>query len=106
MPNLRLRSSSATMAKDPSGRAVAPPLEVMPIFFWSPLAQSTELPHSMPEEVGKVSLELREKRIPCLPTQSSLLGQSRPFFEIPTSGRRMPCSLRRLWLCHSKGSAL
>ena len=37
-PGPRLRSSCAAIAKDPSGRASEPPLEVMPISVWSPPA--------------------------------------------------------------------
>ena len=50
---LRLRSSSTAMAKDPSGRAVEPPLEVIPIYVWSPPTQSTELPPPMSKDVGR-----------------------------------------------------
>ena len=35
-PSSQLRSGSAVKAKDSSGRAVEPPLEVMPITVWSP----------------------------------------------------------------------
>ena len=37
-PSPQLRSGSAAKAKDSSGRAVEPPLEVMPITVWSPPA--------------------------------------------------------------------
>ena len=37
-PTSQLRSGSAAKAKDSSGKAVAPPLEVMPITVWSPPA--------------------------------------------------------------------
>ena len=37
-PSLQLRSGSAAKAKDSSGRAAEPPLKVMPITVWSPLA--------------------------------------------------------------------
>ena len=35
-PSSQSRSASAAKAKDPSGRAAEPPLEVMPISVWSP----------------------------------------------------------------------
>ena len=37
-PSSQPRSSSAAKAKDTSGRAAEPPLEVMPITVWSPPA--------------------------------------------------------------------
>ena len=37
-PSSQLRSGSATKAKDSSGKAAEPPLEVMPITVWSPPA--------------------------------------------------------------------
>ena len=37
-PSSQLRSGSATKAKDSSGKAVEPSLEVMPITVWSPPA--------------------------------------------------------------------
>ena len=49
----QLRSGSTTKAKDSSGRAVEPPLEVMPITVWSPPAQSLEPPPSRVEELGR-----------------------------------------------------
>ena len=53
MSGSRLRSFYVAKAKDPLGRAVAPPLEVTSISVWSPPTQSTEPPHSMPEDVGR-----------------------------------------------------
>ena len=51
--SLQLHSSSTAKAKDSSGRAVEPPLEVMPITVWSPPAQSAEPPPSRAEELGR-----------------------------------------------------
>ena len=45
------RSGSAAKAKDSSGRAAEPPLEVMPITVWSSPAQSAEPPSSRAEEL-------------------------------------------------------
>ena len=39
------------------GKAVEPPLEVMPITVWSPLAQSVEPPPSRAEELGRKRFE-------------------------------------------------
>ena len=39
-PDSQLRSGSVSKAKDSSGRATEPPLEVMPITVWSPPAPS------------------------------------------------------------------
>ena len=49
----RLRSSSAVEAKDSSGRAAEPPLEVMPISVWSSPTQRTRLSPTMREDVGE-----------------------------------------------------
>ena len=55
-PSSQPRSGSAAKAKDSSGRAVEPPLEVMPITVWSPPAQSAKPPSSRAEELrGKRS---------------------------------------------------
>ena len=50
-PSSQPCSCSTTKAKDSSGRAAEPPLEVMPITVWSPSAQSTEPPSSRTEEL-------------------------------------------------------
>ena len=51
------RSGSTAKARDSSGRAVAPPLEVMPITVWSPPAQSTAPPSLKAEELRGKSPE-------------------------------------------------
>ena len=56
-PGAQPRSAFATKAKDSSGRAVEPPLEVMPISVWSPPAQSAEPPPSIVEDLGRKRLE-------------------------------------------------
>ena len=55
-PSSQPRSASATKAKDSSGRATEPPVEVMPILVWSPPEQSAEPPPSIPEDLGKERL--------------------------------------------------
>ena len=50
------RSTSAARAKDSSGRAAEPPLEVMPISVWSPSVRSAEPPPSIPEDLGRERL--------------------------------------------------
>ena len=50
------RFASVAKAKDSLGRAVDPPLEVMPISVWSPPAQSAEPPPSVPEDLGREHL--------------------------------------------------
>ena len=50
-PSSQPRFGSATKARDSSGRAVEPPLEVMPITVWSPPAQSAAPPSSREEEL-------------------------------------------------------
>ena len=56
-PSSQLRSGSAAKAKDSSGKAVAPPLEVMPITVWSPPAQNVEPSPSKAEESGRKRFE-------------------------------------------------
>ena len=56
-PSSQLRSGSVVKAKDSLGRAVKPPLEVMPITVWSPPAQSAEPPPSRAEELGRKCFE-------------------------------------------------
>ena len=45
--------SFAVEAADSSGRAVEPPLEVLPLLVWSPTSQGTTPPPAMPNEVEK-----------------------------------------------------
>ena len=52
-PGAQPRSASAAKAKDSLGRAAEPPLEVMPISFWSPPAQSVEPPPSIAKDLGR-----------------------------------------------------
>ena len=56
-PSSQLRSGSVAKAKDSSGKAVAPPLEVMPITVWSPPAQSVEPSPSKAKESGRKRFE-------------------------------------------------
>ena len=55
--SLQPRSGSAAKAKDSSGRAAEPPLEVMPITVWSPPAHSIEPPSSRTEELKRTGSE-------------------------------------------------
>ena len=50
-PSSQPRSGSTAKAKDSSGRATEPPLEVMHITVWSPPAQSAEPPSSRVKEL-------------------------------------------------------
>ena len=43
--------SSAVGARDSSGRAAEPPLEVLPILVWSPTSRGATPPPAMPDEV-------------------------------------------------------
>ena len=52
-PSSQLRSGSAAKAKESSGKAAKPLLEVMPITVWSPPAQSAKPPPSRAEELGR-----------------------------------------------------
>ena len=53
----QLRSGSTAKAKDSSGKATEPPLEVMPITVWSPPAQSAKPSSSKAEELGRKRFE-------------------------------------------------
>ena len=52
-PGAQPHSASTNKAKDSSGRAVEPSLEIMPISVWSPPAQSVEPPPSIAEDLGR-----------------------------------------------------
>ena len=56
-PSSQLRSGSVTKAKDSSGKAGEPPLEVIPITVWSPPAQSAEPSPSKAKELGRKRFE-------------------------------------------------
>ena len=58
VPSSQPRSGSAAKARDSSGRAVAPPLEVMRITVWSPPAQSAAPLSSKAEELRGKSPEV------------------------------------------------
>ena len=52
-PSSQPRSASAAKAKDSSGKAAEPSLEVMPISVWSPPAQSAKPPPTIAEDFGR-----------------------------------------------------
>ena len=52
-PSSQPHSASAAKAKDSSGRAAEPPLEIMPISVWSPPTQSAGPPLSIAEDFGR-----------------------------------------------------
>ena len=56
-PSSQLRSGSAAKAKDSSGKAVAPPLEVMPVTVWSPPVQNAEPSPSKAKESRRKRFE-------------------------------------------------
>ena len=56
-PSSQPHHGSTAKAKDFSGRAAEPPLEVMPITVWSPPAQSAEPPPSREETLGRKRFE-------------------------------------------------
>ena len=70
-PGAEPRFAFAAKAKDSSGRAVEPPLEVMPISVWSPPAQSAEPPPSIAEDLGR-------KRPEADGDEDSLLSNAEP----------------------------
>ena len=53
MPPPMAEVSKATGPKNPSGRRVEPPLEVLPISIRSPPAQNSKLPPTTSEEEGR-----------------------------------------------------
>ena len=52
-PSSQPCSASTVKAKDSSGRAAEPPLEVMPILVWSTPTQSVDPPPSIAEDLGR-----------------------------------------------------
>ena len=56
VPKAPSSQPSAAKAKDSSGRAAEPQLEVMFISIWSPSAQRAEPPPSIPEDLGRERL--------------------------------------------------
>ena len=102
-PSSKSRSGSAIKAKDSSGRAAKPPLEVMPITVWSPPTQSAEPPPSRMEKLGRKRSEADGDGIPCFSMLSLLLARSRPFSGILILRGRVPCPLRKPWLYPSRG---
>ena len=87
-------------AGDSLGRAAEPSLEVLPISVWSPTSRGTAPPLVMPDEVmGNCDLfEAAGNEDSLLSHVEKLLGLFPQSYAIPTSGRWMPCPLRRLWL--------
>ena len=59
-PSLQPRSGSAAKARDSSGRAAEPLLEVMPIIVWSLPVQSAKPPSSRAEELRRKRPEVDE----------------------------------------------
>ena len=59
-PSSQPLSASAAKAKNSSGRAAEPPLEVMPISVWSPPAQSAEPPPAIAKDLGRKRPEADE----------------------------------------------
>ena len=53
MPPPMVEVSKVEGSKNPSGRTVEPPLEVLPIYVWSPSAQIAKLPPTTSEVGGK-----------------------------------------------------
>ena len=47
------RSPHAVVAKSPPKRTAKPPLDILPIFFWSPSVQSAELPTGASKDEGR-----------------------------------------------------
>ena len=46
-------ASKVACPKNPSGRTIEPPLEVLPIYVWSPYAQNAKLPPTTSKVGGK-----------------------------------------------------
>ena len=95
--------ASAARARDSSGRAAGPLLEVMPISVWSPPTQSVELPPLIPEDLGR-------ERSGADGDEDSLLSNAELATDAISSVLRdsdlkksNALLLRRLWLYHSRG---
>ena len=114
-PSSQLRFGYVAKAKDSSGKAAEPPLEVIPITVWSPPAQNAGPPPSRAEElggggggggVGGSAPKLMEMGIPCSSMLSLRMERSRPFSGILISRGQVPCLLGKPWLYLSRGSPL
>ena len=82
--------------KNPSGRTVETPLEVLPISVRSPSMQKSNFLLRRRRMKEGITLELRGTRTHYLLTQSSPLGSYHPSYGTLTSRGRMPCPSRRL----------
>ena len=90
------RSPLAVVARNPPGRTVKPPLDIFPIFVWSPSAQSAKIPSRAFE--GEERKHLGHER-----DEDSLFGNAelaarpyRPSYWILTLKRGILCPLRKL----------
>ena len=105
-PSSQLCSDSTAKAKDSSGKATAPPLEVMPIIVWSPPAQNAEPSPLKAEESGRKRFEAEGDGIPCFPMLSLWMARFHLFSGILILRGRVPYRLRKPWLYPLKGSPL
>ena len=53
MPPSMVKVSKGADPKNPLGRTAEPPLEVLPIYVWSPSAPKAKLPPTTPEDEGR-----------------------------------------------------
>ena len=93
----QLRSPLVVVAKSLPGRTAEPPLDILPIFVWTPSEQSAQLPLGGLRARGGSISDMRGMRTRCLQMQSWLLGPCRPSYGILTLRRRILCPLGRLW---------
>ena len=100
------RFAFSIKAKDSSGRAAEPPLEVMPISVWSPPTQSAEPPPSIAEDLGRKHPEADGDEDSLLSNAELAAARSHLSSGILISRGRVPCLLRRSWLYPSRGSPL
>ena len=90
------RSPLAMVAKNPPGRTVKPPLDILPIFVWIPSAQSAELPSLAFEGEERKHLEHERDEDSLFGNAELAVGPCRPSYWILTLRRQILCSLRKL----------
>ena len=89
---------SAVGARDSSGRAAEPPLEVLPILVWSPTSRGAAPPPTIPDEVmgNRDRFKAAGDEDSMLSHVELVVGLFPPSCATPTSGRWMLYPSRRL----------
>ena len=89
--------SKVASPKNPSGRTAEPPLEVLPIFVWSPSTQNAKVPPTTPNDEGRDCFGTEGDEDSLLTNSKLIAGLYRSSYGTLISRGRIPCPLRRLW---------